>query len=397
MNGLFFIYINNNMKLQLKSLTLSTVFWCLCLSVGHTATIEGIVITPDGPLADSQVLAYPDFTSMASDLNSTASQPGPKPGQFQLELKPGKYYFIARGTQNNSRYYSYHGLNPLTVEEDYLWLPFFAVQSSLIEYSAGPTGIGGAVLYKGEPLRSGAVSVYPLSSPNFRGMGLLTNSLDADGRFWFDLEPGPYVVIARKRMSGTNMGPLQKGDLFCYAEANPVTVQPSRSSELEIFCYPRDDLNSFLENSQQDPRGRRENRRRTASLYETELDDASAKIREDLLKKPVLVSGTVKDLSGKPMRGLYVTAYPAEQFPLFQMYVIRLITDYMTKTDEYGRYRLDLEAGKTYYLVARQKIGEAPDHLEYYGLYEGNANHSLTVGPGLDSSQVDIAVERIMP
>ena len=116
-----------------------------------------------------------------------------------------------------------------------------------------------------------------------------------------------------------------------------------------------------------------------------------------MLQRPVGVHGTVKDISGKPTPGLYVAAYPADQFPLFQMFVIRLIADHITKTDANGFYHLDLESGKKYYLVAREKIGEAPDHLELYGLYEGSANHSLTVGPGIEGSAVDITVEKIMP
>jgi hypothetical protein len=386
----------NILKLHIKSIVI-TILLC---SSGHSealaALIEGIVLTPAGPLINAQVLAYPDFTSLASNSNGIESRPGEKPGQFRIELAPGKYFFIARGSENGNRMYSYHGLNPVTVPEDYLWLPFFAVESNSPKYLEGPPGIGGFVFYKGKPLQSGMVSVYPLSSTSFRGMGLLTNTLDSNGRFWFDLEPGSYVVIARKRLGTTNMGPLQKGDLFCYAEANPIQVRESQSCKMKIFCYPRDDLNTFLENRQQDPRGRREERRRTASLYETEFEDA-AQIRAAMLQRAVPVGGTITDLSGKPMEGLYVSAYPADQFPLFQMYVIRMITDYMAKTDKNGRYQLDLEAGRTYYLVARERIGEAPDHLEFYGLYEGNANHSITVGPDLDTSQVDIVVEGIMP
>jgi hypothetical protein len=386
----------NKLKLHIKFTAISLFFFCFGYSNSFAAQVEGIVITPAGPLADSRVLAYPDFTSLASGADGIESEPGEKPGQFRLKLAPGKYYFIARGFENGNRMYSYHGLNPVSVPEDYLWLPFFAVKSSPPEYSTGPTGIGGVALYKGAPLQSGMVSVYPLSSHGFRGMGLLTNSLDENGRFWFDLEPGSYVVIARKRLGNTNMGPLQKGDLFCYAEANPIQVREMESSESAIFCYPRDDLNGFLENRGQDPRGRREERRRTASLHETEFEDA-ARIRAGMLQRPVQVSGTVTNLAGKPMEGLYISAYPAEQFPLFQMYVIRLITEHMARTDAKGHYQLNLEAGRPYYLVARERIGEAPDHLEYYGLYEGNANHSITVGPDMDTSRVDIEVERIMP
>jgi hypothetical protein len=171
---------------------------------------------------------------------------------------------------------------------------------------------------------------------------------------------------------------------------------PSTSCDITISCYPRDDLDAFLENRDQDPRGRKEKTRRTASLWETKFEDAS-KIRQQMLQRPVQVSGIVRDISGNPVPDLYVSAYDAETFPLFQMFVIRMITDYMAKTDENGSYQLDLEAGKTYYLVAREMLGEAPDHMEFYGLYEGNANHSITVGPGVDTSQTDIVVERIMP
>jgi hypothetical protein len=386
----------NRLKLHIIFIALPLVFSCLGGSDSFAALVEGIVITTEEPLADSRVFAYPDFASLASKSNGIESRPGEKPGQFRIELAPGKYFFIARGYENGNRMYSYHGLNPVTVPEDYLWLPFFAVESNSPKYLEGPPGIGGFVFYKGKPLQSGMVSVYPLSSTSFRGMGLLTNTLDSNGRFWFDLEPGSYVVIARKRLGNTNMGPLQKGDLFCYAEANPIQVRESQSCEMEIFCYPRDDLNAFLENRQQDPRGRREERRRTASLHETKFEDA-AKIRAGMLQRPIKVSGTITDLAGKPMEGLYVSAYPADQFPLFQMYVIRMITEYMAQTDKNGQYRLNLEAGRTYYLVARERIGDAPDHLELYGLYEGNVNHSITVGPDIDTSQVDIVVEGIMP
>jgi hypothetical protein len=128
-----------------------------------------------------------------------------------------------------------------------------------------------------------------------------------------------------------------------------------------------------------------------------QIEDASRIQQKIRLKRPVQVQGTIKDISGKPLQGLYVSAYPAEQFPLFQMFVVRLITDHITKTDENGRYNLELESGKSYYLVAREKIGEAPDHPEMYGLFEGNANHSITVEAGTTNISFDITVEKIMP
>ena len=147
-----YYFIPNKLKLLTKVITISIFLCSFATHNSSAAQIEGIVITPAGPLADSQVLAYPDFSSLASGSNGIASRPGEKPGQFSLELEPGKYFFIARGSENGNRMYSYHGLNPVTIPEEYMWLPFFAVQSSLPEYSEGAAGIGGIVTYKGKPL-----------------------------------------------------------------------------------------------------------------------------------------------------------------------------------------------------------------------------------------------------
>ncbi len=365
-------------------------------ATAEAARIEGIVMTEQGPLHNAVVYAYPDFPSLVADAGGIVSQSGEKPGQFFLDLEPGSYFYVARGTADGKDMFAYHGLNPVTVTDGFHWLPFFAVQAHESSCSDGPQGIGGTVLYKGDPVSGGMVSAYDPENGNFRGMGLLSNTLDEHGRFRFDLEQGNYVIIARKRLGQSNMGPLRKGDLFCYGEPNPVQVLHSRYCDLTISCYPRDDLDAFLDNSGEDPRGRREKTRRTASLWETEFEDAS-KIRQQAMQQPIAVTGTVRDISGNPVSGLYVSAYETETFPLFQMFVIRLMTDNMAKTDTDGAYRLELEAGRSYYLVAREKIGEAPDHMELYGLYEGSANHSITVGPDIDTSRTDIVVERIMP
>ncbi|MDX1775928.1 MAG: hypothetical protein R3297_05055 [Desulfobulbales bacterium] len=366
-------------------------------AAGKSIMVGGIILAASGPLADSAVYAYPDFPSLARGINGIKSSPGEKEGQFLLEVEPGTYYLVAEGVRNGKKYFAYHGLNPVALNEDNLWLPFFVVEAIEPLVKEGPEGIGGIVRYKGQPLSGGVISAYPPTDKSFRGMGLLANTITGTGRFWFDLEPGQYVLVARKRLGDNTMGPLRKGDLFCYPAANPLQVLPSRSTEIEISCYPRDDMEAFLESAESDPRGRRETARRTASLHETQIEDASRKQQEMMLQQPVRVSGTVRDISGKPTGGLYVSAYSAEQFPLFQMFVIRLITDHITKTDANGRYSLDLENGREYYLVAREKIGEAPDRLELYGLYEGSANHSFTVGPDLQDREIDITVERIMP
>jgi hypothetical protein len=96
------------------------------------------------------------------------------------------------------------------------------------------------------------------------------------------------------------------------------------------------------------------------------------------------------------MPGLIVSAYPADELPLFQMYILRFKSDYLTKTDANGFFRLLLKPG-SYYIVAREKVGDAPNAQENYGIYEGNANHNLTVKSGESINGIHLLVEPIMP
>lgn len=374
------------------------LFLCLAESGGkiQAATIEGIMLTSEGPLPDAMVMAYPDFTALAEGKNSIISNPGDKPGVYRLELAPGTYYFVARGNKDGKPLFSYHGLNPIIVTDEYRWLPFCLVDIGSTEVIPGASGIEGQVLYHDKPVGRGTISVYPVEDGRFRGMGLFTNSLGPEGRFRFDLEPGLYVIVARQRQSGTDMGPLEKGDLFCFPAANPIKVMPNQTSKIEIPCYPRDDLEAFLNNAEKDPRGKRMLTRRAASLAGVQpLEAAMTPIG---MRKPIAtISGQVQDVSGWPRPGMFVCAYPASEPVFFQMYLIRMITDFMALTDDQGRYTLRLDRPGAYFLVAREKVGEAPDHMEYYGLYEGTVSHSVVVANGDNVQNADIKVEQIMP
>lgn len=385
----------NILHLQLALTILLSLFFLPTCS--RATTVEGIVLTGVGPLANAQIQAFPDIGSLLNGRDGFVSRTNKdKPGQFTLDIPAGAYFFIAHGSQDDQDFFSYHGLNPITISDEYLWLPFFAVQSKPASCEEGPPGISGRVTSRGTPLDRGNVSVYSLQEGgDFRGMGLLTNSLSPGGRFRFDLEPGSYIIVARKRQENGALGPLKKGDLFCYPRANPIELADGQSCEIEVACYPRDDIDSFLGNSDSDPRGRREEIRRAASLREASIQNTTTGPSASKQRQTKL-SGRVLDLEGAPRPGLFVSAYPAELFPLFQMFVIRQITQHMAQTGQDGRYQLWLPPG-SYYLVAREKIGEAPDHLEYYGLYEGNTNHSVSVEGYSETGPVDILVEQIMP
>lgn len=394
--------MQNNIRRLLCSLTWRTavlrLFLCLAALGGQVqaATIEGIILSSDGPLPDAVVMAYTDFTALAAGKNPIISNPGDKPGVYRLELAPGTYYFVAHGNKDGKPLFSYHGLNPIIITEEYRWLPFCLVDAGSTEVFSSTPGIEGQVLYHDKPVGRGTVSVYPVEDGRFRGMGLFTNSLGPEGRFRFDLEPGLYVVVARQRRSGTDMGPLEKGDLFCFPAANPIKVTPDQTLKLEIPCYPRDDLEAFLNNADKDPRGKRMPTRRAASFAGVQPFEAT--MAPTGTRKPIAtISGQVQDVSGRPRPGLFVCAYSANEPPFFQMYLIRMITNFMALTDDQGRYILRLDRPGAYFLVVREKVGEAPDSMEYYGLYEGTVSHSVIVVSGDHVIDADIKVEQIMP
>jgi hypothetical protein len=378
-----------------KVLLLTSLALGLICRPGHAAVIEGVIFSNSGPVADGTVYAYPDHRSMLEGINSVKSEPGEKAGQYKLELPVGTYYLTATGVLNGHQMFSYHGVNPITVSDGYYWLPFFMVKASEPHCKDNRgQGIGGQVFYRGEAISHGVISVYNQLDGKFRGMGLLTNTLDEEGRFRFDLEPGNYVVIARRKKAERGIGPVTQGDLFCYPSANPIQVKEEQFCELSIECYPRDDLETYLDEGAENPQGRRHEARRQASLWDLEPEAAQSSATTG---RAAVISGRVTGPEGQPVPDMVVTAYPALGIDPFQMHILRLITDNMARTDADGNFRIELPGDALYYLQAREKVGAAPSRQELYGLYEGNHNHALRINPGESRENIVIPVDRIMP
>ncbi|MBU0481801.1 MAG: carboxypeptidase-like regulatory domain-containing protein [Proteobacteria bacterium] len=363
-------------------------------SVVCAGTVEGVILSRRGPVIGSTLKAYRDYDSLTAGSGAIEAEKGEKEGQYKLNLPPGRYYLFAEGVENGRKLYSYHGINPITVTDGYLWLPFFMVEAhDPVCRTADGQGVEGRITFKGEPLDRGVVTIYRQQDGKFRGMGLLTNTVDGKHGFRFDLEPGSYVLIARKKQNDRGIGPVMQGDLFCYPSANPLEVLPDQYCKVEVECYPRDDLHAFLDEDAINPQGRRHDTRREASLKDIEPEG----ILIPSTGNPATLFGTVQDADGSVGSDLVVTAYPANGLDLFQMHILRLISHYMSRTDKDGKFQIEIDTGGTYYLVAREKVGEAPGRLEKYGLYEGNQNHSITVNPGETKSGIKITVKPIMP
>jgi hypothetical protein len=365
---------------------------CLFASVfspelSSSAIVEGIVLSEKGPVADSRVYAYDTFKDMVNGEPSFVSVKGDKAGFFKLELPPGRYYFISKGNSAGRQYFSYHGANPIIVEDRNLWIPFMALpQKKGFIKDSSSTRLSGNVTFKQKPVQNAQVSIYPLSDISFRGMGFLTSTTDYNGFFSLRPEPDTYVIVARKRKNFMGLRPLKKGDLFCYFASNPVRVKASSETYIEIPCYPKDDLKTFL------------NEDVYPSILVKKSGEDSIRFRESKIEKPASIleiKGRVTDLHANPMKNMYVKAYQGKSTQMFKMLYIRTMPEYMVKTDEQGYYLMNVEEKGTYYIVARELIGQAPEKDEYYGLYEDNANHAVELAEeSVDG--VDIVVSRVM-
>ncbi|MBI4826973.1 MAG: right-handed parallel beta-helix repeat-containing protein [Nitrospirae bacterium] len=372
----------------MKRLILLNAFLILILAPlkSFSAVIEGVVLFENGPVEDSCVSAYSSFRDIEKGTPSFVSATGEKKGFYKLDLPPGTYFLIASGQSYGKKYFSYHGANPIKIEYKNLWIPFMAVSETAVSLKeSSSTKLSGKVLFKNNPVKNAHVSIYPLAAGSFRGMGFLTSTTDDNGIFSMGIEPGEYVVIARKRTGNSGMTPLEKGDLFCYPAANPVNIAELKEIQVEIPCYPKDDLKAFL------------NEDAYPALLVKKSDVNSMRFRENTINEArdlFRIKGRATDLMGNPVKDLYVMAYKGKPSDMFQMHYVRTMPDYMVRADEKGNYSIDAAAG-AYYLVARQLVGEAPVKGEYYGLYEANANHLFIINDKSHDA-VNIFVNRVM-
>lgn len=367
-------------------LTISGLFLviaaCFFFAPAHAAMVEGVVFSEEGPLKGASVAVYSRLGEIGSATPLAVSLPGERPGQFRLELSPGRYYFVAKGKENGKELFSFHGANPVAVGDERLWLPFAAVDKKPpIRSEPSQDTVTGTVTYHGKPVQDAQVSIYPAADEQFKGLGLLSCTTPGNGSFRFSTAPGSYIIVARKRVNSHGLMPLKKGDLFCYYPENPLQLPSGETTTIEIPCYPRDDVQGFLAKTTTDHRGRN-----TSSSLSAKTMGSEAATQP--------VSGRVIDLRGKGVPGVSVQAYRRSSQGPFQMHYLRLMPEGQTFTDSLGSYRIDLPSGEEYFLLAREYSGQAPTKGEWYGLYEGSVDHSIS--PVKRTDGIDISVSRVM-
>lgn len=339
--------------------------------------IEGRIFTQAGPLPDAKVSAYQSYADLRTGALPAATTTSDHEGVYRLRLPLGSYYFTSRGSRDGREYYAYHGSNPVKVDKQKLWLTLMATEVEPVpRYVEGPSSIEGLITYKGQPAAGAFVALYSPESKTFKGLGIKTESADPDGRFRISVEPGKYVVTARKIADGNSNRPPRKGDLFCYYSRNPLEVKADRIARIELSCYPKIDRPAFV----------------SAPTIRT---DEFKSIAERSAGSGTGIRGKVVDTGGKPVPGLTVLAYPLAS-PVFMMYNLYHGSEFSSETDAEGRFFIPLDDEGDYGIVARNILGDGPHLGEIYGLYQGNTRHAVTYKKGTLIDNINITAGRVM-
>jgi hypothetical protein len=215
-------------------------------------------------------------------------------------------------------------------------------------------GVRGTLTRGGRPLAGAVVYAYRRQSANFLGPADFASAPSGpDGAYVIDLVEGSYWLVARKRASGSEAGPLAPGDLQRIHPGNPAVVTPGAFTAVDLELEQMRDLMY----SRSGPRG-----------------PTATGIR-----------GWITDESGAPVAWVFAMAYTSPD-----MRRVPDFTSAMTAAD--GRYVIHLPAGGRYWVGARKQIRERPAPGEPYGLYEGAPDHAVEVPTGAFVDGIDIVL-----
>lgn len=332
---------------------------CLLPVSAAAGVIRGRVVLDEKPLVNMSVAAYANLDFSGNPL--AVSAPTGSDGMFRLEVPDGEVALFARDEAR--RLFAFCGRNPLRSGAEELWAGLQAVPLGPVQKlsydDAYTAGIEGTVTFAGKPEAGAVVYLYLDTTDALKGQGYrMSPPTGDDGRFYFDgLPESGFFLAARKRKSGETVGPVLAGDLFGIFPGNPLQV---RSGEALQVTLPL-----------------------VAKLKEAAGSETFGHATGTAL------SGRVLDSEGKPAAGMHVFAYTNRVIGHQRPAALS------APTGDDGRFRVELPAGGTYYVGARDRYGDSPAPGERFGLYDGSADHGLQVAAGEQRGGLQITVAPI--
>lgn len=225
---------------------------------------------------------------------------------------------------------------------------------------SGGSGVRGTVIQKetGLPVQGAHIYAYTDVSKNLVGVADHVSKGSAeDGSYSLALEPGEYYLVARKRASGANYGPIVTGDLYDH-----------RFRQQEV---------------------------RIGQGQVVERDFELEQLREPMFfqvfTKGQKITGTgirgrILGQDGEPVQGAFATAYRDSN--------MRRLPDFAsTLTGDDGTFTLYLPAGGKWYIGARSRARTAPVPGEPVGRYAGSDDHSVAVTGGSFIEGIEIVLK----
>jgi len=184
----------------------------------------------------------------------------------------------------------------------------------------------------------------------------ISHGTKKDGNFKLDLPPGKYYIVARKRESNANFGPLRPGDLYDHTLGlKAVTIRKGK--------YIKRDFKL---------------RRLAEPLFFQGLT-----MTERITNQGII--GRLLDEDGNDIPGTFAMAYRDDD-----MYRLPDFTS--TVTDDEGNYTIYFPKGGRYWIAARTNAMRVPDQGEPFGRYEGSDDHSVVVKDNEFLRDIDITM-----
>lgn len=330
-----------------------------CTTSALAARIEGRVVKGDSPLAGMQVRAYADLDPTGKPLAGPVVTDSE--GLFKLEVPTGFAALYARSS--DGRYFAFCGRNPLQVldQPKPLWAGLQAVEVAAAqkspyddEYSAS---LEGGVVHDGQAVADAYVSLYLDTKEDLKGQGYrISAPTAADGSFFFDgLPESSYFLVARKRKNGARVGPLAEGDLLGVYAGNPLLLRAGETTSVKLPLVARQ-----------------------AGGGQAAVPDRPGALQ---------LRGKILDEDGHPQAGLHVFAYRNAVIGHQRPEALS------APSGADGSFEISFREPGIYYIGARQNYGDSPAPGEPFGLYEGNADHSLNISK--QNARIEIRVAPI--